>query len=1145
VKTRLLLVAVVVAFAVGICSVAYADGYDIHKAVDVRITVWQTVLFFRVGDPITDVDLPHCQRFIQTVPKSCDHWYTDLSMEQRYLSMGLQRMTTNSYGAITHDPHMPGQYTMPLLHDYLYGKMGQARLAVPDLAQGTPVESFFDIFVAVDLEKWIAGGGVQPPENAVILITNGTSPMLPGVQVGLDPIMFTPAQGLVNPNPYTGNVWEIGDPGLTAGQETLTGTWPKINYDLYQTADNPAVPYIFGNYETGGPMISWSVNVTTFLPWPGGFQVSRPAHLQQLTVDEEDNIYWREAFEPYRVISVDKNGALRWAQDVTFASPNDVSIGDPGAGMANRTSPTPVIGKDYVFACSEAHAVPTPNKGDGWAMAIDKATGKTAWFTPLIPNNGPYGSVDRLHGANCSPVLYNDKLYIVGGLAEDNKTTDKIVTVYVLSATTGAILAQTDLPCLARPGYWGPNWDNVNTTPTFVPNLFDDVLGKHALVFSAIRTDPADPAPGIYCIQSDETGAAPVLSMRWTATAVGPVLYSRPMYMPNNTNGPRFFFKSWGDWGADSAMYDALTGALVWQCAPGKDSLGFGDGGGQARDDPNAVYGRGTGGTASTWKWVDNGPTFTRSVWSTSGGKPTESWGPGCIIGNAGDSPPNPKGVLIGQRRELGAAKLRGLDAVDLGNPGCLLRTLWAYGFTAAELRSGVSPLSDGRLVQFDANQVLYCLTVQPNVPGGSIGDAKKNWVNGDPVALGPRAVTLAPTLGGQRWGFFYEEEGSRSSGIRVEPQAPDNLVVNDVVAVSGTMATTPAGEKYIANAVFPLPVFSGEIKPLGVNNRAVQEDALIVGELVTTTGEVKDGGDGTYFTINDGYCGAGGAPFDTTVLVAGDPIGPPGVGLKVAVTGTVSMGFNPASLAPERVIIYRSFQVLAPPIPPNVWSTGFEQATYSLGPLNGQDSWVVTLRQTAQATIVGAPNPVIGEQALRLDAPSAIVDPADPTKVITDDATCVRPSPTGANPVSYVVIRMKIWRDPGQTEYPAGSGEWHPNIWFNNLWWTNENATWNIYGLQWDSNLATMPFGWAGGAGSSPTVTGRYAELVLYCDFVNHIMSSWYDGAMVDSMIPLNPAVTTWPEIVIEYERTNPGGVPGTYGWPAYIDELSVGWAP
>jgi hypothetical protein len=432
-----------------------------------------------------------------------------------------------------------------------------------------------------------------------------------------------------------------------------------------------------------------------------------------------------------------------------------------------------------------------------------------------------------------------------------------------------------------------------------------------------------------------------------------------------------------------------------------------------------------------------------------------------------------------------------------------------------------------------------------PPVPG--IGDIKK-LEDGTPVALKAKSVTLAPRLAGSRVEFFYIEEPTRASGIRVVPFAPDNLNVNDMVAVSGIMATMPPGppfgERYIANAMFPDPVATSVIKPLGVNNRAVQEDALIVGELVTTTGRVMDPGDGSYFTINDGYYKEA-VEFDTRVVVAGDPITTP-VALDdvITVTGVVSLQIGMSGL--ERVIIYRSWSHLAPPklpIPPFHWSVGFEPLEgYGVGNVIGQPSfgntWVLmNSRGNATATVVTAPEPVIGTQALKLSAPATIAGVRDMIELDLLDNI-------GNVPLKYAIWKVKVWRDPGTTEYPPGSGTMKNNVWFDNVYWYTWNDPFYNNGGQPPDPEWTQPVGWMA-SGHLPTISGRFVEVVMYYDFINQVVTTWYDGVLIDNqigpIIGIGGPYNTFQDVLYGIEHTNPPD--GVYGQPVYIDEIDVGY--
>jgi len=95
---------------------------------------------------------------------------------------------------------------MPELGDYLLSTLGAGTvLGLPDLASDV-----LDIFTFVDLQQWISSGGVQPPVGTGFSFTNGTSALLPGVQVSLTEFTFDPSQGMVNHNPFTGDAYQAG-----------------------------------------------------------------------------------------------------------------------------------------------------------------------------------------------------------------------------------------------------------------------------------------------------------------------------------------------------------------------------------------------------------------------------------------------------------------------------------------------------------------------------------------------------------------------------------------------------------------------------------------------------------------------------------------------------------------------------------------------------------------------------------------------------------------------------------------------------------------------------------------------------------------------------------------------------------------------
>jgi hypothetical protein len=129
-----------------------------------------------------------------------------------------------------------------------------------------------------------------------------------------------------------------------------------------------------------------------------------------------------------------------------------------------------------------------------------------------------------------------------------------------------------------------------------------------------------------------------------------------------------------------------------------------------------------------------------------------------------------------------------------------------------------------------------------------SVADAKSK-ADGTLVQLSNVEVTRA--FGG----FFYVEDNSRASGIRVD--SPAVVATGGRVTVAGTVATEGNERKIVAYAV---NVVSGQptIRPLGMTNASVQPNigTSTVGLLVTVWGKVKSSGPG-YIMISDGAAGS------------------------------------------------------------------------------------------------------------------------------------------------------------------------------------------------------------------------------------------------------------------------------------------------
>ena len=165
---------------------------------------------------------------------------------------------------------------------------------------------------------------------------------------------------------------------------------------------------------------------------------------------------------------------------------------------------------------------------------------------------------------------------------------------------------------------------------------------------------------------------------------------------------------------------------------------------------------------------------------------------------------------------------------------------------------------------------------------GNNIGELRK-LPNGTQLAMTDKIVTAAPGVGGVPAGVFYMEEPERFAGIRVAFVDLLPPLVGQSVDVSGTIQTTPGGERYIA-ATSVVPDDGEPVPPLGTNTRALAQP-LMEGLLIKTAGTVGWVG-ADFFTIADGYV-EGGIQVDTTVKTGG----PPGVvpGTFVTVEGVAS----------------------------------------------------------------------------------------------------------------------------------------------------------------------------------------------------------------------------------------------------------------
>jgi len=444
----------------------------------------------------------------------------------------------------------------------------------------------------------------------------------------------------------------------------------------------------------------------------------------------------------------------------------------------------------------------------------------------------------------------------------------------------------------------------------------------------------------------------------------------------------------------------------------------------------------------------------------------------------------------------------------------------------------------------------------------GVVTVASVKGLPGEPEVTVTAPITLAPRDSlGNRTNYFYIEDEDRTAGIRVESVLPHQANPGGGARVRGVLKTNAAGERYILTNVSEI-LFPGGIPsvlPLGMNTKAIQEDPKAVAELINVGGKVKDISlVGSFFDIVDGFY-KDGEEVATKVVVIGDSkIGWLSEGDFVTVTGVVS------EAGASRVVLYRNCLAPSPKLPPVTpysWGTGFEFAEgYSVGTIFGQQNWALGgwnprgVGDDAATIITSADGPVGGgTQAVKM----VMTESSDAWggawwgNMFELYRTC--PEIDNTKQMKYMIWKMKFHRDGGSAEYPAGSGEMHSNLWFNQLWYHPDNSGAN-YTRYWDAgddpdsmktyglvyNETPRRFGDPG----VPTIGGRYAEVVIFDDYINHERTMWYDGAVI-----VNQAgIPAWGDrfgdtMAYWYGSANPW-IPGVFlGQPCYMDDVSLGW--
>ncbi len=200
--------------------------------------------------------------------------------------------------------------------------------------------------------------------------------------------------------------------------------------------------------------------------------------------------------------------------------------------------------------------------------------------------------------------------------------------------------------------------------------------------------------------------------------------------------------------------------------------------------------------------------------------------------------------------------------------------------------------------------------------------------------------------------------------------------------------------------------------------------------------------------------------------------------------------------------------------------SNGFEPATFTTGPLAGQDGWTAAGGGGGFAPeVVTAPDPVMGTQAVKLSVPN--IQGASSSMDMTIDT--ITPGAGVIVTVSYDVYRQKNELDKTQ-----------------NLWWWWFDAGTPTYGLQWDVG-GTRPVGFAENAGEAATIYDAWTNITQEWNLETMTFNSWYNGQPVDVNYPITgiTELTGWT-ISLSHDAGEESGAD-----TAWIDNFSINVVP
>ncbi len=184
-------------------ATVFAGDVDIRKNRDSHVTVWRTLLGFRVGDPVYDGTLPEGHRL-----RVRSHWLTDLSVTQDLPTVAAH--TQHDMAALIGPP---GMVTMAPLDDWVRDAWGDEAGTVIDFAPGL-APSAPELYVAIDLTRIDPWKWTCPGE--LFFVINGEVLGLPGYAFSHVPFEYIDGEGWINLAPFNGEIEAIGEMTLNA-----------------------------------------------------------------------------------------------------------------------------------------------------------------------------------------------------------------------------------------------------------------------------------------------------------------------------------------------------------------------------------------------------------------------------------------------------------------------------------------------------------------------------------------------------------------------------------------------------------------------------------------------------------------------------------------------------------------------------------------------------------------------------------------------------------------------------------------------------------------------------------------------------------------------------------------------------------------